>query len=70
MKPYMLTAQNNDDNSNDDSIRAELSNGTGFDLGHQFGFAPIYLDSSNRLLKLERISISTLILQNELRKLQ
>ena len=34
------------------------------------GFAPICLDSSDRLLKLERISIFTSILQNELRKLQ
>ena len=87
MKPYMLTAQYNDDNSNDDSIRAlceqkgnkggyfslnlpQLSKGTGFDLGRQFGIAPICLDSSDRLLKLKRISIFTLILRNELRKLQ
>ena len=33
-------------------------------------FAPICLDSSDRLLKLERISIFTSISQNELRKLQ
>ena len=53
MKPYMLAVQYNDDNSNNDSIRAfleqgneprrlffvqfaQLSNGTGSDLGHQF----------------------------------
>ena len=34
------------------------------------GFAPICLDSSDRLLKLERNSIFTSILKNELRKLQ
>ena len=53
LKPYMLAAQYNDDNSNDDSIRAlceqqanqggyfllNLSKGTGFDLEHQFGFS-------------------------------
>ena len=33
-------------------------------------FAPICLDSSHRLLKLERISIFTSIPRNELRKLQ
>ena len=44
---------------------------TGSDLGLQFGFfAPIYLDSSDRLLKLERIYIFTSILRNELRKPQ
>ena len=63
MKPYMLTAQFNDDKSNDDSIRALceqqpnqggyflLNLRRGFDLGHQFGFfAPNCLDSSDRLL--------------------
>ena len=40
-------------------------------LGTSFWvFAPICLDSSDRLLKLERNSIFTSILQNELRKLQ
>ena len=55
MKPYMLTVQYNNDNSNNDSIRAlcaasepgrlflaqfaQLSKGTGSDLGHQFGFS-------------------------------
>ena len=34
------------------------------------GFAPICVDSSDRLLKLERITIFTSILHNELRKLQ
>ena len=55
MKPHMVTAQYNDDKSNDDSIRAlckqqanprklflaqfaQLSKGTGSDLGHPFGF--------------------------------
>ena len=86
MKPYMLAAQYNDDNSNDDSIRAlceQQANQGGYfflnlrscpkesDLGTPvWVFAPICLVSSDRLLKLERISIFTSILRNELRKLE
>ena len=87
MKPYMLIAQYNDDNSNDESLRAsceQQANQGGYfllnlhscpkeqdsDLGHQvWVLAPICLDSSDRLLKLERISIFTSILRDELRKL-
>ena len=69
MQPYMLIAQYNDDIPNLAQF-AQLSKGTGSDLGHQFGFAPICLDSSDRVLKLERISIFTSILRDELRKLQ
>ena len=83
MKPYMLTAQNNDDNSNDGSIRAlceQQANQGGYFLLNlrscpkeqdptwdirvwDFGTKSICLDSSDRLLKLERISIFTSILQ-------
>ena len=87
LKPYMLTAQYNDDNSNYDSIRAlceqQANQGCYFLLNLRscpkeqdptwdisLGFAPICLDSSDRLLKLERNSIFTSTLQNELRKLQ
>ena len=84
MKPYMLTAQYSDDNSNDDSIRAlceQQANQGGYFLlnlrscpkeldptwdTNLFFFAPICMDSSDRLLDL----IFTSILQNELRKLQ
>ena len=86
MKPYMLTAQYNDDNSNDDSIRAlceQQANQGGYFLLNlrscpkeqdptwdiSLGLAPICLDPSDRLLKLERNSIFTSTLQNELRKL-
>ena len=84
VKPYMLTAQYNDDISNDDSIRAlceQQANQGGYFLLNLrscpkeqdptwVGLAPICLDSSDRLLKLERNSIFTLTLQNELQKLQ
>ena len=87
MKPYMLTAQNNDDSPNDDSLRAlceQQANQGGYFLltlrsypkehdstwDTSLFFSPICLDSSNRLLKLERISISTSIPRNELRTLQ
>ena len=80
----MLTVQYNDDNSNDDSIRAlceQQANQGGYFLLNLRScpkeqdptlgfFAPICLDSSDRLLKLERISFFTSILKNELRKLQ
>ena len=86
MKPYMLTAQYNDDNSNDDSIRTlceQQANQGGYFLLNlrscpkeqdptwdiSLGFAPICLESSDRLLKLERNSIFTSTLQKELRKL-
>ena len=84
MKPYMLTTQYNDDNSNDDSIRAlceQQANQGGYFLLNlrscpkeqdptwdiSLGFAPVCLDSSDPLLKLERIYIFTSTLQNELR---
>ena len=87
MKSYMLTVQYNDDNSNDDSIRAlceQQANQGGYFLlnlrnvqRHRIRlgtpvwvFAPICLDSSDRFLKLERISIFTSILRNEMRKLK
>ena len=87
MKPYMLTAQYNDYNSNDDSIRAlceQQANQGGYFLLNlrscpkeqvptwdiSLGFCTNLPDSSDRLLKLERISIFTSTLQNELRKLQ
>ena len=80
MKPYMLTAQYSDDNSNDESIRAlceQQANQGGYFLLNlrscskaqdttwdlSLGFAPICLDSSDRLLKLERNSIFTSILE-------
>ena len=83
MKPYMLTAQHNDDSPNDDSLRAlceQQANYGGYFLRNlrgcpkeqdstsdtSLGFAPICLDSSDRLLKLERISIFTSIPRNEL----
>ena len=87
MKPYILTVQYNDDNSDDDSIRAlceQQANQGGYFLLNlrtcpkeqdstwdtSLGFAPIYLDSSDRLLKLERISIFNSVPRNELRKPQ
>ena len=88
MKPYMLTAQHNDDSPNDDSLRAlceqqanqggyfllnlrscpkeqDSTSDTSLDLRTN-----LPLDSSDRLLKLERISIFTSIPRDELRKLQ
>ena len=87
MKPYMLTAQHNDDSPNDDSIRSlceQQANQGGYFLLNlrscpkeqdstwdtSLVFAPLCPDSSDRLLKLERISIFTSIPRNELRKLQ
>ena len=87
MKPYMLTAQHNDDSPNDDSLRAlceqQASQGGYFLLNLRscpkeqdstwtpvWVLAPICLDSSDRLLKLERNYIFSSILRDELRKLQ
>ena len=79
MKPYTLTAQHNDDSPNDDSLRAlsiscsicAVAQWNRIRLGTPvWVFATICLDSSDRLLRLERISIFTSIPRNELRKLQ
>ena len=84
MKPYMLTAQYNDDSPNDlrcannkrtreaisCSICAVVQRNR-IRLGTPvWVFTPICLDSSDRLLKLERNSIFTSIPRDELRKLQ
>ena len=84
VKLYMLTAQYNDDSSNDDSIcvvnRKQMRDAISCSicafvqrnkirLGTPvWVLAPICLDSSDRLLKLERIFTS--IPRNEMRKLQ
>ena len=86
MKPCMLTVQYNDDNSNDVSLRAlceqQADQGGSCSISAvvqrnriRLGatvwvFAPICLGSSDRLLKLKRISIFISTPQNELRKLQ
>ena len=81
MQPFMLIAQHSDDSLNDESLRAlceQQANQGGYLLlnlrscpkEHDPTLGFLDLDSSDRLLKLEKISIFTSVLQNELQKLQ
>ena len=71
MQPYMLIAQHNDDSPHDEYLRALCSicgvvQRNRIRIGTPFWvFAPICLDSSDRLLKQERISIFTSIPRDE-----